>query len=194
MRSVVLASALFLSATTAALAQAISGVSHSGDAALTYHWVHTNTPPNGGCGCFALDGGGVSGSWNFGPRLAVVAELSLDHTSNALSSTKSLTLTSYMAGPRLRLPQPWMHGPHALEPFAQVLVGGAHAGGGIAGVADGTSAFAGRLGAGIDLPLTPGIVVRLIQADYYLTDFANTADNHQNNILIGAGIVVRWAR
>jgi outer membrane immunogenic protein len=87
-----------------------------------------------------------------------------------------------------------MHGPHALQPFAQVLVGGAHAGGGVAGVADGTSAFAGRLGGGIDLPLTTGIAVRVIQADYYLTDFANSADNHQNNTLIGAGVVVHWSR
>jgi outer membrane immunogenic protein len=32
----------------------------------------------------------------------------------------------------------------------------------------------------------------VIQADYYMTDFANGADDRQNNILIGAGIVIRW--
>jgi hypothetical protein len=86
-----------------------------------------------------------------------------------------------------------MNGPHTLEPFAQLLVGGAHAGGGIAGIADGTSAFAGRLGGGVDLPVTTGIAVR-VQGDYYLTDFANSADNHQNNILVGAGVIVHWSR
>lgn len=194
MRSIALACALLLGIATAARAQATSGVSHSGDVALTYHWVHTNAPPSGGCGCFALNGVGLSGSWDFGPRLTAVAEVSVDHTSNALSTSESLTLTSYVAGARYHLPDPWMHGPHALQPFAQVLVGGAHAGGGMAGVADGTSAFAGRLGGGIDLPLTTGIAVRVIEADYYLTDFANSADNHQNNILIGAGVVVHWSR
>ena len=194
MRSTALAWVLFFGMGTMAMAQAMSGVSRSGDAALTYHWVHTNTPPGGGCGCFALNGVGVSGSWNFQPRLAAVAEVSLDHTSDALSSSKSLTLTSFLAGVRFRLPDPWMQGPHALQPFAQVLVGEAHAGGGIAGVADGTSALAGRLGGGIDMPLTPGISVRLIQADYYLTDFSNGADNRQNNTLIVAGVVIRWYR
>jgi outer membrane immunogenic protein len=194
MRSIVLASVLLLGTATAALAQATSGVSHSGDAALTYHWVHTNAPPDGGCGCFPLNGVGLSGSFNLNPRLAVIAEVSVDHTSNALSSSRSLTLTSYMGGVRYRLPDPWMHGDHALQPFAQVLVGGVHAGGGMAGVADGTSAFGGRLGGGIDLPLTTGIAIRVIQADYYMTDFANGADNRQNNILIGAGIVIRWYR
>jgi outer membrane immunogenic protein len=193
MRSIALGCGLLLGMATAASAQATSGASHSGDAALTYHSVHTNAPPNGGCGCFTLNGGGLSSSWNLGSQLAVVAEFSVDHTAAALSTTKSLTLTSYLAGARLRLPDPWMRGPHALQPFAQLLVGGAHAGGGIAGTADGTSAFAGRLGGGIDVPVTYAIAVR-VQGDYYLTDFPNGADNHQNNILLGAGVVVRWSR
>jgi outer membrane immunogenic protein len=192
MRSIALACALLVGMVSAGMAQAGSGLSHSGDAMLTYHWVHTNTPPSGGCGCFPLNGVGLSGSWNFNPKLAGVVEVSVDHTSNALSLSKSLTLTSYMAGARYRLPDPWMHGVHALQPFAQVLVGGAHAGGGIAGVADGTSAFAGRLGGGVDLPLTVGIAVRLIQADYYMTDFANGVDNRQNNLLFGAGVIIHW--
>jgi len=54
----------------------------------------------------------------------------------------------------------------ALQPFAQILVGGAHAGGGLTGVADGNSGFAGRLGGGVDLPLTSRISVRLAQVDY----------------------------
>ena len=84
MRSIALACTLFLGLATAAMAQATSGVSHDGDIALTYHWVHTNAPPGGGCGCFALNGGGLSASWNLGPQLAAVAEFSVDHTAAAL--------------------------------------------------------------------------------------------------------------
>jgi outer membrane immunogenic protein len=195
MRSLLLVCVWIVGTASAALAQAISGgPSHSGDAAVMYHWVHTNAPPNGGCGCFPLNGGGISASWNLGARLAAVAEFSVDHTSNALSSSRSLTLTSYLGGARYRLPGFWRHGDRALEPFAQVLVGAAHAGGGMAGVADGTSAFAGRLGGGVDLPLSHGIAVRLIQADYYMTSFKNSADDRQNNILLGAGVILRWSR
>lgn len=175
------------------MAQATSGVSHTGDVALAYHWVHTNAPPGGGCGCFALNGVGISGSWNFNTRLAAVAEGSLDHTSSALSTKNSLTLVSYMAGARYHILEPRTDGSHFVQPWVQLLVGGAHAGGGIAGVADGTSAFAGRLGGGVDVPLTFAIAFR-VQGDYFLTGFANTADNHQNNLLFGAGVVVHWAR
>jgi outer membrane immunogenic protein len=193
MRSIALACCLFLGLSAAAMAQATAGYSHTGDGALTYHWVHTNAPPNGGCGCFALNGVGLSASLDLDPHLTAVAEFSLDHTSKALAANNSLTLTSYMAGARYHLPNPWMHGERALQPFVQLLVGGAHAGGGIAGVADGTSAFAGRLGGGIDLPISALLTVRLIQGDYYMTTFANTSDNRQNNLLFGAGIVFRWS-
>ena len=193
MRSIALGSVLLLGVATAAMAQATSGVSHDGDIALAYHWVHTNAPPGGGCGCFALSGGGLSGSWNLGTKLAAVAELSVDHTAKALASNDSLTLTSYMAGVRYHIFERRMDGSRTPQPFAQLLVGGAHAGGGLAGLGDRTSAFAGRLGGGIDVPITYGIAFR-VQGDYYITEFANGADNHQNNVLAGAGIVIHWAR
>ena len=194
MRSIALVIVLLLGLAAAAGAQATANESHSGDLAAAYHWVHTNSPPNGGCGCFALNGIGVSGSYDLRSRLSIAAEASLDHTSSALAANNSLTLTSFMAGPRLHLPDPFMRGPHALQPFTQLIVGFAHAGGGIAGVADGTSAFAGRLGGGLDLPVSGNLVVRVIEADYYMTTFANTVDNRQNNTLIGAGVALRWQR
>ena len=73
MRSIALACVLLLGMAAAAAAQAISGTSHSGDIALAYHWVHTNAPPNGGCGCFALNGGGISGSCCSTRRARVLA-------------------------------------------------------------------------------------------------------------------------
>jgi hypothetical protein len=44
MRSIALACGLLLGMATAAMAQATSGVLHDGDAALTFHSVHTNAP------------------------------------------------------------------------------------------------------------------------------------------------------
>jgi outer membrane immunogenic protein len=190
MRSIALAGILLLGLATAAMAQA----SHSGDAALTYHWVHTNTPPLGGCGCFGLNGGGVSGSWNLSHRWALVAEISAENASNVLSTGKSLTLTSYLTGVRYHLPQPWLHGPHSPQPFAQLLLGAGHAGGGIAAAGDGSYAFATRMGGGIDLPINSVIAVRVVQVDYYLTNFANSVNDRQNNLLLGAGVVFRWSR
>jgi outer membrane immunogenic protein len=197
MRSIVLTVCLLLGMASSAMGQAIANSYRTGDIALTYHEVHTNAPPGGGCGCFYLSGGGLSGSYRMDSRLAIVAEFSVDHTSQALSSTKSLTLTSYMAGARYRLLRTNRgldEGRRSFQPWAQVLVGGAHSGGGLTGVADGSNGFAGRLGAGVDWPLNPAISIRVAQVDYYLTDFSNTANNHQNNLLFGAGVALHWYR
>ena len=187
MRSIALAIILLLGATTAAMAQD----SPRGDAALTYQWVRTNATP-GNCGCFSMNGGGASVSYNLSSRLAAVAEFSADSASNVFSQGKSLTVTSFMAGARYRLLPQLARRPHRIEPFVQLLVGAAHAGGGIAGRADGAYAFASRVGGGIDLPVTSRIAVRLIQVDYFFTHFTNFTNDHQNNLLLGAGVVFRW--
>jgi len=91
MRSIALATVLILAAATASMAQESSG----GDAALSYHWVRSNTPP-GDCGCFGLNGGSVSGSWNLNGHWSAVAEIGAEHAGNVLSTGGSLTLTSYL--------------------------------------------------------------------------------------------------
>jgi hypothetical protein len=67
-------------------------------------------------------------------------------------------------------------------------------GGGIAGVGDGSSTLVTHMGGGIDLPMRSGISIRIIQADHYLTDFANSVNDHQNNLWLSAGIALHWSR
>ncbi len=193
MRLIAFAIGLLLSSNTAVMAQAIAGSSRGGDAAVNYEWIHSNTQP-GQCGCFGLTGAGFSFSRNITNRTAVVADLSASSAKNGPGTGNSLTLVSYMAGGRYYVSQPWFHGPHAVEPYGQVLVGVAHAGGGIAGAGDHTYALAGRAGAGFDIPFGNYLAVRVLQVDYFLTDFANASNGHQNNYLIGAGAVIRWNR
>jgi hypothetical protein len=166
---------------------------YRGDIGGTYQWVRTNTP-NGSCDCFHLNGGEISASWRFLPGLSGVAEASLDHANDVLGSGQSLTLSSYMAGPRFRLLQSWEHAPHAPVPFAQILLGAAHAGGGAAGAGDRSNVFVARAGGGLDVSIGNGFALRLVQVDYYLTDFANSGNNHQNNLLVETGLVYRWSR
>jgi hypothetical protein len=194
MRSIALATGLLLGAAMAAMGQVAPDTSVAkGDAALTYHWMRTNTQP-GDCGCFGLNGGGVSASWNFRPRWAMVGEVSGEYAGNGPSTGNTLTLISYLAGARYRVPQPWLRGPHAPQPFAQVLLGAAHSSGGIAGAADGTTGFATRMGGGIDLPVGSRFAIRVVQIDYDLTEFRNSTNNRQNNLLLAAGFVFHWSR
>jgi outer membrane immunogenic protein len=189
MRPLLLTAMLLFASVSAADAQN----AYSGDVAAVYHWVRSNAGP-GDCGCFGLNGGGLSGTWNFHGAWSIVADISAEHTSSGAPIGNSLTLTSFLAGARYQIPQPWFEGNHQPQPFAQVLLGSTHAGGGVAGVADGVFEFATRIGGGVDVPLNPHFAVRVVQVDYYLTTFANSTNNHQNNFLVGAGIVYHWSR
>ncbi|HVO57527.1 MAG TPA: outer membrane beta-barrel protein [Dongiaceae bacterium] len=165
----------------------------SGDAALTYHWVRSNAAP-GQCGCFSLNGGGLSGSWNFRENWAIAAELSSETRGASVSQGYgSLTLTSFVAGVRYRAPQNWTGKAPKLQPFGEALIGSAHAGGSEAGVANGTNAFALRLGGGVDVPLNAHFAVRAVQLDWFRTGFANLQNDRQNNFLVATGLVFRWS-
>ena len=192
MRSIFVAAALLLAGAFASSTYAQEGI--SGDAAATYQWVHTNAGP-GQCGCFGLNGGSVSASWDVRGPWAVVADFSSGTTTGAPTVGSSLTLTSGLAGARYELPRlgrNWIHGAHRVQPFAQILVGVAHAGGGAAGIGDGTNRFAARAGGGVDVPVSRRFSLRG-QVDYFATTFANATNDHQNNLLIGAGIVYHWS-
>jgi outer membrane immunogenic protein len=186
----ILFAALALGAASAAMAQEEM---YRGDAGVTYQWVHTNAGP-GECGCFGLNGAEISGSWDVRGPWAIVTDFSSDFRgANFTASQSSLTVTSFLAGARYRLPQPWIKGAHRPLPFAQVLIGPAHAGGGEAGVGDGSYAFAARIGGGIDIPLKFHFEVRAVQADWFRSQFANAKNDHQNNLMISTGIIFRWS-
>lgn len=196
-RNIAFLSFAFLSASAvAALAQAPAaqapppaGAGYNGDVAVTYEWVRSNTQP-GDCGCFHLNGGGLSGSVHFHESWSAVADLSAVYAGDVPTTNASLTLVSYLGGIRYALPQ--VDKLHNLQPFVQGLFGGAHAGGGGAGEGDGSNAFMMRLGGGLDLPLNQRFAVRVFQADYQMATFANGSSGRQNNLLLAAGIVARW--
>jgi peptidoglycan-associated lipoprotein len=160
------------------------------DIGVDYNYVWSNAPP-GGCGCFSLNGGNVWAAFNFKRSLGIVAELASQHASDVSGTSADLTLTSYLAGPRYR----WTGARH-FTPFAQVLVGGAHASGALApgssGLAGSANAFAMIAGSGLDIGLTRHIALRAFEVDYYLTRFDNGVNGHQNNLRIAAGVVIRF--
>jgi outer membrane immunogenic protein len=150
-----------------------------------YKFVHTNAPP-AGCGCFSMNGGTASVERQFSSHLGIEAEFSGVTNGNVDASGKSLTLLTYVAGPHYRL----FASQHRLDPYAQVLVGGSHASGGIYG-SGATNAFATSIGGGLDLRLTQHLSLRLIDADYLLTLLPNGVNSRQNNLSLTTGILFR---
>ena len=132
-----------------AAAAAVSARAQRGgvDVGINYNYVRANAPP-GSCGCFALNGG-----INFSHSIGIVGEIASQHASNVSGSGSDLTLTSYLVGPRYT----WEHARH-FAPFAQVLLGGAHASGNMApgnsGLPGSANAFSMIAGGGVDISLT----------------------------------------
>lgn len=67
-----------------------------------------------------------------------------------------------------------------LTPFAQVLLGGILASGGI-GMTGPVDHYAMTAGGGLDYKVSRLIAIRLAQAEYFMTKFPDGLDNGQNN-------------
>jgi outer membrane immunogenic protein len=185
---------LWPSTTGIALGQALPAAALTrSDAVVTYQWVHTNTQP-GECGCFSLNGGAGAATWNLDPGLSAVAEGGVQFGSHGAGPGNSLTLISLLGGARYHVPYVWIDQGYRIQPFAQVLAGIAHAGGGVAGAGESTFAFETRAGGGLDLTMTSRFILRVIQVDYDRTAFRNGVNNRQNNLLLGGGLIFRWLR
>lgn len=162
------------------------------EVAIEYTYLRSNAPP-GGCGCFNMNGGSGSYAWDLKPQqFALVGEITGDHAGSISSGGYDLTLETYLAGVRYHVPV----GSHAFHPFGQVLIGAAHAGGslveGNTPAAAATTVFAATLGGGVDLRATRHFSIRLIDADYLVSTFNNQINDHQNNLRISSGVVLRF--
>jgi peptidoglycan-associated lipoprotein len=161
--------------------------------ALGYSYLRSNEPP-GGCGCFNLNGGSATFAWPVKPgSFALVGDVTVAHEGSAANAGATLTLSAFTAGARY-LPK---LGRSPVQPYGQALVGLAHSTGTLVQGANPAAqnagaAFAANLGGGLDLRASRRFSVRLIEADYLVTTFDNSTNNHQNNLRIGAGVVLRF--
>jgi len=157
---------------------------------LAYSVDRSNAPP-GVCGCFWMSGGRVEASAPFGRVLSVVADLGGEHASNINSAHESLSLVTYLFGPRLSL-----RSHSRFVPFGQFLVGGVH---GFDALFPGSSepppdALAFATGAGLNFNLNSRFTVRLVQADYLQTQLPNDTGDRENSVRFSGGVVLRFFR
>jgi len=113
---------------------------------------------------------------NFKHVLGITGDFSGVYNSHRTNSS----VYTYTVGPVLtaRLP--------VVQPFIHALFGGATINSG--GVSE--HAFAILAGGGIDLGLRKGIGLRLVQADWLMTQFSNQTQNHQGRV--SAGLVIKF--
>lgn len=157
---------------------------------LGYSYMRAN-PSTSGADGFNLNGG--DGSIAYYPLrwLGLTADFGGYHVGQIGSTSVDSTLSTYLFGPRVRLP-----GTTHLRPFAQLLFGVAHATGstGFAG-ADTHNAFAMAVGGGVDVPATHHLGFRLVEVDYLPTWFPETTGGSrlvQQNLRVSTGIRFRF--
>ncbi len=178
MRTLIIAGMLLFVAAVPAAAQN----EPKGEVAGNYTYLRIN--PGGGASGINCHGGGGSAAWSLNRNLGVVGEFSGCKWTGLPSGVSAHTFT-YLFGPRLTY-----RAYGDLEPFGEVLFGGAHLGGAVTGFGAGSdSAFAMAIGGGADYKWKPSVAIRFIQADYLYTRFGGT---NQNNFRLQAGVVFRF--
>jgi opacity protein-like surface antigen len=145
-----------------------------------------------------FNGGSGSVAYNFTPMLGVVADFGGYHWSqSAVDVNETINVVSYLFGPKVAL----RHG--KFTPFAQALFGGAHGSftetggcdarvrgqGTTCNASTSDNSFSLAVGGGLDWNATTHIGIRLIQAEYLMTQFLGGT---QNNARISTGVTIRW--
>jgi outer membrane immunogenic protein len=165
-----------------------NGNTHPLELTLSYSAMRVNAPP-GRCSCFWMQGGTAEFNAGLFHQLSAVGEVSIHHAASINSVHEGLGLGTYLFGLR------YSQRAKRLAPFAQALVGGVHGFDAFFPNPNRSSAtpdaLAASFGGGINLNLSDRFALRVVQADYVLTTLPNDAGNVQNNLRLGAGIVIR---
>lgn len=163
---------------------------------FNYSALHSNVLPDG-CGCFFMNGGNAQIEVPVMKKFSMIGEFGLE--SQTISSSNgaqaSLTLQTYSVGARYR--PALRHG--VWSPFAETLAGVSHATGSAvsglnAGAKNASASFLFTAGGGVDLRINSHVALRVAEIDYMLTTVDNGSNNHQNNLRLGAGFILRWSR
>src|ERR1700760_1178969 len=159
------------------------------DFSAGYNNIRANAPP-GDCQCFDLDGGFIFGSVHLSDWLRIAGEFTGGHSSNISPLGQDLTLTTFTGGPQIS------HRFRRFRPYGEVLVGGAHGSNSSFpsknSSSTSASSFAFSTGGGLDFSLTPRFSIRAFDAQYLRTSFPNGTNNEQNQLMVGAGLVVKF--
>ncbi len=151
-----------------------------------------------------LNGGSASIAFNLNRYFGLVADFGgFDDTKLQIAGTgatpprtvdASGTAYTFMAGPRLSFRT------RRVTPFVQALFGGVHASevtlsnctGALCTPLPKENAFAMTAGGGIDLKIHRHVAIRIVQAEYLMTNFADlsTGNRHmQNDMRLSSGLV-----
>ena len=136
---------------------------------------------------FNGNGAGVQLEYNANRWLGLVGDMAGYGATATTNGALVGGAFTYLFGPRVNFRR------EKFTPFAQVLFGGIWTTEGI-GYSASENNFAMTAGGGIDFKVSSHVSIRPVQAEYFLTKIPDNLNNRQNNLRIGAGIVVRLGK
>jgi outer membrane immunogenic protein len=161
------------------------------EVSLGYSYVRANASP-GQCGCFSMNGGSGAFAASMGHGISLVADVDGYFQNNVVGAGRSLTVETFLFGPRLS-----SHHWKKWTPFAQALAGEAHGNGTLYGsttTSASVNGFSTSAGGGLDWNVGRNMSLRLIQAEYLLTRLPNYVNNNQNDLRLTFGVVLHFGR
>jgi len=176
---------------TAPLAKAQAGPSKIdlyGGFYYTRFNVNANVPGIAPSATYIGKGGGGQLEYNAKNWLEVVGDLAGFYATSSGNGSFAGAGFTYLLGPRVN----FRHG--KFTPFVQALFGGVRTTDGIAQSTGTENNFAMTAGGGIDFKVSRHVSVRPIQAEYFMTKIPDGLNNRQDNLRLGAGVVLRVGR
>jgi hypothetical protein len=147
----------------------------------------------GAGGYFWMQGAKAEANMAFGRGWSLVAELGGAHVSNVNAAGASLSMVTYLFGPRYSVRR-WKR----WTPFGQFLAGGVHGFDAYFPNSTGQSinpdAFAFVAGGGVNVRLSRHFGLRAVQADYLQTQLPNAGSNREDHFRVATGIVLRFPK
>jgi hypothetical protein len=140
---------------------------------------------------FWMQAGSVQMHGQFWHGLGVVADVAGLHTNSINDSGVGLEIVTATFGPRYT----WSPRGARYSLFGQALAGEANGINstfpGISQAVSAADSLAVQLGGGVNLTMKPHIAIRVFEADWLRTQLPNSTTSVQNNLRLGAGIVLR---
>lgn len=158
------------------------------DLAFTYQAQMSNTT---GGNAFWMQGGGGELSAEVHRGFGIALNVSGQKADNVRGGGVNLATITTTVGPRYT----WRPSNQRLALFGQALIGESHAFNGAFpsrfGAISTYDSFALQVGGGININLNKRFAIRALDANWVQTGFPNATTNVQNNMRLGAGIVLR---
>lgn len=177
---------LLASATVGAQGQAAPAVNGNSDVSrvdlqLNYDWVHANVVHSDN---FSLNGGNVAVAFNLNRHWSLVGDFLGATAGNVLNSGQDLTLYNYHFGARYSI-----RNHTRFTPYLQGLAGGSIISSNWPVYAGTPTYFGTTAGGGIMMNWRPHIGFTLGEVDWLYSQGVNGADDSQNDLRVGAGVV-----